>query len=572
MGIRRTDRELINDDPLHDVLPSIRALIDRGVALWGNKPVIGWRQGDTYQTLTWGEFHDRIMKVAVSLIQMGLRENPRVFIVSPNIPEMLIVEMAVMVAGGVAIPVFAGYKKHQLEVLYKVADASIVVVGGETQWEEACQLPAPFFILLRRLNIKGKKVVFIDELMDASLASSEKLLPENPPPDTVVLNMFTSGTTGLPRLVQLTAYNILSQQSALNYIWDIGPEDRFLSYLPWHHSFGGIFEIFNVLYRGATLYIESGYGKDARLLVENWSMVKPTVFFSVPKVHKVLVEHAQGDASFRRDLFHPELRIMFSAAAPLPQNISSIYEEHGVRLYEGWGLTETSPCLTVADRARGKEHGVVGFPIAWTSIRIGEDNEIEVKGPQVMPGYYKNPEANARVFTPDGWFRTGDTGEITEHGLKLISRKDRIIKLLNGEKVFCAEIEKVICDRCHFVMHAVVCGSGQERPIALVFPNMDIMGRQTCFPNCHNPISLDDFVECARKCFQDVMRGVEPPYSRPHRIIVIPEPLTIDEGLLTPSMKVVPSMVIKKYEGVIGACYRGEPLPPNYRIIEIKVR
>ena len=133
--------------------------------------------------------------------------------------------------------------------------------------------------------------------------------------------------------------------------------------------------------------------------------------------------------------FNSGLKFVFTAAAPLPKKLSDEFEKRGIPVIEGWGLTETSPCCTLTDPDLKREPGVVGKPIPGVSIRIAEDNEIQVKGPNVMVGYYNNEEANKDIFTDDGWYRTGDVGELTENGLKLITRKDRIFKLSNGEKV-----------------------------------------------------------------------------------------------------------------------------------------
>ena len=223
-------------------------------------------------------------------------------------------------------------------------------------------------------------------------------------PDETCLNMYTSGTMGIPKCVQLSHKNILSQQAGLSLVWNLDTSDRFLSYLPWHHSFGGIFELFAALYNGATYSLDSGLGKDPAVILENWKLIQPTVFFSVPKVYQMLVDLTMHDKEAEDLFFHSQLKFIFTAAAALPQKLSDEFEKRNIPVVEGWGLTETSPCCTLTDPAQKRETGVVGFPLPGVSIRFAEDGEILVKGPNVMKGYYKNDEANKGIFTEDGWF------------------------------------------------------------------------------------------------------------------------------------------------------------------------
>jgi long-subunit acyl-CoA synthetase (AMP-forming) len=168
-------------------------------------------------------------------------------------------------------------------------------------------------------------------------------------PGKPALMMYTSGTSGPLKGVLLSHDNILSQQRALSAIWDVTPDDRFLSYLPWHHSFGGIFEKYTALYHGAALCIDESLGKDFAVLLRNWNDVQPTIYFSVPKIYQQLVVHAQAHPDDEGRIFHEGLRFVFTAAAPLPATISAFFAAKGIPVLEGWGLTETSPCCRLTD-------------------------------------------------------------------------------------------------------------------------------------------------------------------------------------------------------------------------------
>lgn len=171
-------------------------------------------------------------------------------------------------------------------------------------------------------------------------------------------------------------------------------------------------------------------------------------------------ERVQAHPAAEQTFFHPELRFVFTAAAPLPLSTSNVFRDHGVPVVEGWGLTETSPGVTLTERTLERSPGVVGWPMAGIEVALAEDGEILVRGPNVMSGSFRNEEATRAVFTADGWFRTSDVGEFGPEGVRILSRKERMFKLGNGGKVFLAQIEQRPQGRCQFVKYAYVFGSG----------------------------------------------------------------------------------------------------------------
>ena len=379
-------------------------------------------------------------------------------------------------------------------------------------------------------------------------------------PNDICLNMYTSGTMGNQKCVQLTHENILSQQAALSILWNLNENDRFLSYLRWHHSFGGIFEIFNALYNGAVLSLESGLGLNPNVILENWKLVKPTIFFSVPVVYQSLVDLVLDDKKAEEIFFHPELKFVFTAAAPLPKRISDEFEKRNIPVIEGWGLTETSPCCTLTNPKLKREPGIVGYPIPGVEIKIADDGEILVRGPNVMAGYYKNDKANEGIFTPDGWFCTGDVGEITDKGLKIITRKDRIFKLLNAEKIVPTKIEENITSKCHYISYAYVAGSGKKYPVALLFPNKNLFNKKLDdfnmdFSQCKCPKSIEDLSKCLQHCLNEVNSKINQKFSRINSVMLINGELSVENKTLTPSLKLAPNNVKEVYKAYIEKLY-----------------
>ena len=372
-------------------------------------------------------------------------------------------------------------------------------------------------------------------------------------PSTPCLMMYTSGTSGRMKGVVLTHDNILSQQRSLAAIWNVTPEDRLLSYLPWHHSFGGIFEKYTALYNGATLFIDDSLGKDTTQLLANWMDIQPTIYFSVPQVYQQLVVHAQTHAEDESRIFHPGLRFVFTAAAPLPANISAYFAARHVPVIEGWGLTETSPCCTVTDLMEPRTlPGMVGYPIPGVKLGIAADGEILVQGPNVMRGYDNDSAATLAALPGDGWFHTGDFGEFVGTGLKLVTRKDRVFKMLNAEKIVPTQIENRLAVMNSFIRHVIVAGDGRRFLAALIYPDYFSIAER-----------FGDDRETAERVVKDSFRETilqfnrERPakYERIEAFVVVARELSLEARELTPSMKVRVRNVLQNAEGYLEAIY-----------------
>lgn len=566
---------LQSEKQLGNVLPNIATMLRMNEKRFGQHLVYKERQGDSYKGISWTDFYSNILKVASGLNQYGFSKGDKIVIFSRNRLEMLEIELAAMSSGGVAVPIFANYKKDVADLLITHSDAQFLAVSEKQQLDNISpELPLKQIFVFDDIEDKRfPNLVPFSELLNRE-PESDFSLSFDAQPDEICLNMYTSGTMGTPKCVQLTHGNILSQRAAMDVLWDLDENDRFLSYLPWHHSFGGIYELFTALYTGATLHLESSYGKEPPVILENWKLVKPTVFFSVPKVYQALFDLTKEDKDAEAVFFHPGLKFIFTAAAPLPERLSREFEKRNIAVLEGWGLTETSPCCTITDPKLKREPGIVGKPIPGVSIRISPLNEIQVKGPNVMVGYYKNEEANRGIFTDDGWFCTGDVGEITPTGLKLIARKDRIFKLSNGEKVIPTEIEALIQAKCHYLSFALVEGSGKEYPVALLFPNRGLLkssGMETAkIKGCACPRSLDELSKCLYGCLNDANSGIGQEFAKIRGAILIDDELSLDKKTLTPSMKVIPKRVANVYKAHLENFY-GEKKPVEEKIYIIKL-
>lgn len=543
------------DVPLPDFPPNLATMLNQNADRFGGRAM--FEEGG--RTLAWADLQAQVARLQSSLGKEGLEPGQRVAILSPNRREMLLLELAVMSMGAVAVPIFPGYSAAQTRELVEFCEPTFVAVASQSQFDKLEETKRFQRVLhFEPLEAAGEtNLLGFPGLIEG--AGPGRIEGERVATGTVCLMMYTSGTMGKPKCVQLTHGNILSQQAAMRVLWKLDHEDRFLSYLPWHHSFGGIYEKYAALYNGALLALDSGQGKKVEVLLENWARVKPTAFFSVPRIYQQIATKILQDPALEPTVFHDRLRFVFTAAAPLPKSISDLFEQRGIPVYEGWGLTETSPCCTVSDPLVARSPGVVGKPIPGVAIRLAEDGEIQVRGPNVMKGYFHNPEATDAVLLEGGWFATGDLGDFTETGLRLLSRKDRIFKLSNAEKVAPAELENLILDHCCFLSHVYVAGEGQDRPVGLLFPNMamfeDRPDESRLRPGCRCPKGVKDLSACLSSCLGELMGTLNAKYLRPRAVMLVDHQLSVEGGELTPSMKLAPNRVGRIFKARIEQLY-----------------
>ncbi len=420
----------------------------------------------------------------------------RVAIDGANSLDHLLAELACWQLGAIAVPLPAGLAADQRQRL--LAEVEPVLI--------AHQVPEAF-------SATPSAAVLT--------ATVRAVQPEDP-----CLLLFTSGSSGTPRGVLLSHDNLCSQQAAFAMHWpDIGPGDRLAAYLPWHHSFGALAERLWALCRGATLTVVPGAGRDRAALLATLLHVRPTVFMSVPKIHRLVTDTAGS----KEAAWWSELRWAFTAGAALSEREAAFYQTHGIMLYEGWGLTECSPSATLTTPdATETAPGTVGHPIAGTSVGVAPDGRIYVSGPGVMLGYWRRPAATAQVLCGIAglggiagldatMLDTGDLGEWTAAGLRLTGRADHTIKLANGEKIHLGEMARAL-EAQPGIRHAVVFSPDGDHLQAVV-------------SGPHSSASASAVVAA--------INAAEPlPWRRITRVFRLGCEPTVGNGLLTPSHKI----------------------------------
>ena len=287
-------------------------MLTRQVRRWPDHPVLAYRpETGGYRPISWGTFMGDVASVATFLYGKGIRKADRVAIFSPNSYNMLVWEMTVTSMGAQSVPIFAGYDAKNVDFILRHAEPKAIYIDGLGRLEKVEMSSAADSIPTIVTAQESKRSPFTeclsggDPALYASLVKAVK-------PDDVCFIQYTSGTTGNPKGVMLTHRNIMSQRKGMSQVWQIPYKSRFLSYLPWHHSFGGLFERFAALYHGATIYMEDSFGKDIKRLLQNWADAESDHVFQRPgKFISRLSQRLARAAKFAAFIFHPELK--FSA-------------------------------------------------------------------------------------------------------------------------------------------------------------------------------------------------------------------------------------------------------------------
>ncbi len=566
IGIRRVGERHTHPLPLGEYEPTLGVLLADRAARWSDKTYFRWREGEKEHALSWSEFADRVSAIARHLIDRGVGPRDRIAMISENRVEMYLFELAAMSIGAVSVPVFAGYPAPQIDYVLGHSRPRLAVVSGKHQLDKIERGRHPriegYFCMDFDAECKEWGATDFAELTGKGGATTKQLDRRIAAvkPDDMCMVMYTSGTTGPPKGVRLSHRNLIAQRKAISLVWDVTEKDVLMAYLPWHHSFGGLYERFLSLYVGFEFCLDDSRGRDLDRLLSNWKAFDPSLFFSVPRVHDLLVTKCREDAEAERIVFGGRLRMVMTAGASLPATVAAEYRKHHIPVVEGWGLTETSPCVTLTTKEQGWKSGYVGFPLPGISVRIDDDQEILVKGPFVMAGYLNDEEATAHVIDSDGWFHSGDLGEFTKEGLRIFGRKDGAFKLTTGEKVHPQRIETALVNESPYISMAVALGSGEDYVAALIYPDASCL-REWAKEHGVPAEGTIDHPAVRELLAEEIARAnasVEVKYQRVRRAALIEGEPTLTNGELTPSGKLVRSAVLNHHKEKVAALFAAQ--------------
>ena len=368
--------------------------------------------------------------------------------------------------------------------------------------------------------------------------------------------IYTSGTTGNPKGVMLTHGNLLSNARAFTQMSLLAPDAVFFNWLPFSHVYARTVDIYGTLVDGATLCL----AESPETVVANLAETQPTNMSGVPRFYeKVLAAVQDADPKIVRErlrkIFGPRMDWLGSGGAPLPFSVAQAYEKAGLLLLQGYGLTESSPVISF-NRKDAHDIASVGRPIPGVEVRIAEDGEVLTRGPHVMAGYWKNPQATAEALV-DGWLHTGDLGRLDEAGfLHITGRKKELIVLSNGKKVVPAYIEGLLlADPC--IDQVIVAGEGRNFLAALVVPHWGNLTQAAKLDLSASPETLarDPKVRTLLETrITSALREVAS-YEKVKQIVILPEPFSVANDEMTVSLKLRRTAIVEHHRAELDALY-----------------
>jgi long-chain acyl-CoA synthetase len=577
--------------------------------------IMKYKSGDEWKDVTVPEFRDTVRWLATALHEMGVKAGDRVAILSENRPEWTISDFAILTASAVTVPVYPTLLGWQIEYILNDAGTVAIICSNQEQLDKlleirshvpclnniiVCDPPAtlpPGVLTFRDVVARGKK--YEDEHGRQWWEQSRK----SRTPDDLATLVYTSGTTGNPKGAMLTHGNITSNTVTVREFVPIKPGDIALSILPLSHILERMVD-FLYLYKGGCI----AYAENVNKVADNLGEVKPHYFAAVPRLFEKMRARVMDNVATappaRQKIFHWALKVaeerlpyrvegkplpfglkiksavadklvfskiiarlggrvkyVVSGGAPLSADLAAFFIGAGVEILEGYGLTETSPVIAV-NRPDARRIGTVGPIIPGVEVKIAADGEILSRGPHIMKGYWNNPEATAAAIDAEGWFHTGDIGEIDKDGfLKITDRKKDIIINAYGKNIAPQPIEALL-KSSPYVGTPVLIGDRRKYLAALIVPNFEKLQREAAALGV-TATNNDDLVkdERVKGLIQAELDRFNKNLDRQEKIrrfALLPRDFTIDDDEITPSLKVKRKNIDKKYKSVIDQMYVDE--------------
>jgi long-chain acyl-CoA synthetase len=578
----------------------------------GAKPAQRFKHGAGWETLSWSGVGTAVREVALGLLALGRQRNDAVGVLSSSRAEWVQADFAIFSAGCRSIPIYPSYPVDLVRYIVNDAEIRTLVVEDAAQLAKVIEARPDMPGLEQAVVIQGYQgkepwVLTWDGLRRLGRDREDELKVElagrvaDGRPDDIATIVYTSGTTGPPKGVVQTHGNHMAMLRSSEETLRVAEGDVHLLFLPLAHSFGRL-ESFAGVYRGLT----TAFAESIDRLAQNLPEVRPHFICSVPrvfeKVYAGIMARAEAGSSVKKRIFDwavdlgkrvsrlkqarrpvpgalaleyrvadrlvfsklkaalgGRLRFAVSGGAPLSREIAEFFHAAGILILEGYGLTETCPALTF-NREDDFKFGSVGRAQPGVELKIAPDGEILARGPNIAKGYFKKPEATAEVFLPDGWFATGDIGTIDADGFLFITdRKKDLIVTAGGINIAPQNIENLLKGD-PFISQAVVHGDRRPYPVALITLNPDELAK---FARDQG-ILVSDRAALARhpKVVERVSRIVETrnaelqSYAKIKKFAILPDDFTIENGHLTPTLKVKRKMISEAHRELLDSLYR----------------
>lgn len=545
------------------------------------------------------DFIETVNQVSRGLIQLGIKKNDKVAVMSPNRPEWNFCDFGIMQIGAAQVPMYPTLSHNDIKFILTDAEVKIVFVADQALFDKINQVKIEENLSLSIYTFNTiEGLPTWKTVLDLGLQNTDiDLMPYKVSivPDDLLTLIYTSGTTGTPKGVMLTHQNLISNVLLSSKLYPVGVT-RALSFLPLSHIFERMV-CYMYIYLGISIY----YAESIDTISANMAEVKPHCFTTVPrlleKIYDKIVSKGHELKGIKKSLFFwalalakryemegkngfwyelqlkiarklifskwknalgGDISVVVSGGAALQERLARIFWAADIKILEGYGLTETSPVISVNGPYVGQtKFGTVGKVLANVEVKIAEDGEILCKGPNVMKGYYKNPAATAEVMI-DGWFHTGDIGIFKDGFLAITDRKKEVFKTAGGKYVAPQVLENKFKESI-YIEQVLVIGENQRFPSALIVPNFEHLKdwatkNQITFTTPKEIIKIDGVIA---KIWQEVNRfnAEFGNWEKVKKIALLADEFTIDGGELTPKLSMKRKVIMTKYASIIEKIY-----------------
>jgi long-chain acyl-CoA synthetase len=591
------------------MVTTLAELIVNTVKAYPKPDFMLFKKEGAYAPISTQEFGDGVKHFSLGLKALGFEASQKLCLLSENRPEWTMTDLATLCAGGLTVPIYTTLVPEQIRYIIDDSDATVVVVSNADHWKKIEPLRGGLTKVMHYITFADEApagVLTMKEVRDKGRAAAEsnpglfeEIVARVKPGDEATL-IYTSGTTGVPKGVILTHDNIVSNIKAAVAIIEFTEKDTVLSFLPLSHILERTV-MFAFIYRGCTV----AFAESVEAVAKNLLQVRPHIMVSVPRVFEkiytkvmdqVLTSPAlrrkiffwalkvgkaygaarlagkpvSGGLRFRRSIAAKlvfskiiaktggRIRFFVSGGAPLSKDIAEFFYAMGLVILEGYGLTETSPMLSI-NTFENIRLGTVGKPVPRVDIKIASDGEILARGPNIMKGYYKK-EAETREVFEDGWFKTGDIGRFDPDGFLIITDRKKDLLVTSGGKNIAPQPIENLLKTSPYITSGVVIGDRKRFIAALIVPHFEKLQEYARAQGIAFS-SLDDLCRDRRivgflKAEVDRATPLLASYERIKKIAVLPRDFEIEKGEVTPSLKVRRANVTAEYQALIDAMYR----------------
>ena len=458
----------------------IQLFVDR-LSQSRDQTAIQVKRDGAFQKETWNALGDAVRRAATGFRELGVKPGDRVIQIADNSIEWIVCDLAIQMARAIHVPVHASLTAEQILEQISDCQASCIVVGDSQQFAKLMALAdqlndtIPFVTHGDVPRISSQKRIVktlqeVQEVSDDEAAALEAESLDLLTPASIATILYTSGTTGRPKGVVLSQRNLVSNTIATVEAFGLQPTELRICFLPFSHIFARTCDLYTWIRRGSEIALV----ESLETILPDCMRVQPDTINGVPyfyqRVHRYLVEQGKADEpESLKKVLGGNIKLCCSGGAALPDYIYDFFWQHDVPILQGYGLTESSPVITVNSPSAYKR-GTVGKPISGVDVRISSEGEIQAKGPNIMSGYWDNPDATKRMIK-DGWLCTGDLGEFDDEGfLKITGRKKEIIVTAAGKNIAPIYLEELLTAD-PLIAQAVVIGDGRSFLTALIVPD-----------------------------------------------------------------------------------------------------